>query len=452
VPGFGLLWYVAGLGLTSFMPLNVLVSEQRLYLSGAGLVIVAGAIGAGRRWRWQPVAVLALLLAVMTWHRNEVWDTKLSLWSDAAARGPSVDVSRMDQLAPSARAFWGRVQLNLGEAHFERSEYDEARQAYEEAIALRPDSDVAWTNLAVLRERRGDRSGAEDAYRQAIALQPGSHEARSRLGRILLDRGRSAEAIAMLRQSLSIKPSPIALVNLGVARRAVGDLLEAERLMKAALRLDPEYVEAHVNAAILRAMRGMATQDTLLRAQLLHESTELFEAVFVRQPGHRDALVNLAGVYQAARRHHEAGEVYAQLVADHPDFAPGHAGYGRFLLSQGQAAAAVASLRKASELDSLSLQTRSDLAAALVRQNDLQAAAAVLRETCRLNDRRPDLLYRLGAVLAALAEAEDADGSRAAAEELRREALVAYEDAESLHANFRDTAERLRQIRALLPP
>jgi Flp pilus assembly protein TadD len=196
----------------------------------------------------------------------------------------------------------------------------------------------------------------------------------------------------------------------------------------------------------------MATQDTLLRAQLLHESTELFEAVFVRQPGHRDALVNLAGVYQAARRHHEAGEVYAQLVADHPDFAPGHAGYGRFLLSQGQAAAAVASLRKASELDSLSLQTRSDLAAALVRQNDLQAAAAVLRETCRLNDRRPDLLYRLGAVLAALAEAEDADGSRAAAEELRREALVAYEDAESLHANFRDTAERLRQIRALLPP
>lgn len=73
--GFSVLWFYAGLILTSVMPLHILVSEQCLYLSLAGL-----AFGAVYLWRPCPCrrnlvipAGLFGLLAVLTLQRNEVW-------------------------------------------------------------------------------------------------------------------------------------------------------------------------------------------------------------------------------------------------------------------------------------------------------------------------------------------------------------------------------------------
>ena len=73
--GFSVLWFYAGLILTSVMPLHILVSEQCLYLSLAGL-----AFGAVYLWRPCPCrrnlvipAGLFVLLAVLTLQRNEVW-------------------------------------------------------------------------------------------------------------------------------------------------------------------------------------------------------------------------------------------------------------------------------------------------------------------------------------------------------------------------------------------
>ncbi|MFP6588911.1 MAG: hypothetical protein VCE12_00150, partial [Candidatus Latescibacterota bacterium] len=77
--GFGVLWFYGGLALTSAMPLYILFSEHRVYLSLGGLALLGGHLWRplpGVRPFLVPMAVL-LILSALTVQRNNVWQDEL---------------------------------------------------------------------------------------------------------------------------------------------------------------------------------------------------------------------------------------------------------------------------------------------------------------------------------------------------------------------------------------
>jgi tetratricopeptide (TPR) repeat protein len=85
------------------------------------------------------LALVVILLTGMTYERNTVWNTLLSLWQDAAAKSPGKS----------------RVQNNLGNCYILAGMHFEAIEAYERAVALDSTNIEPYYNLGVNYENVG---------------------------------------------------------------------------------------------------------------------------------------------------------------------------------------------------------------------------------------------------------------------------------------------------------
>ena len=152
------LWFGASLGLTFLVPLNVLVNEHRLYLAvGGGLLGILGYLGESRK-RYLGVwgGILLVLMGVLTWQRNALWQDDLTLWQDAVGKAPDMF----------------RAQSNLGLAHYERGELEGARLAFGRALELNPHYGKTWSNLGLVYEEAAEWRAAESAYDGLLQMLP----------------------------------------------------------------------------------------------------------------------------------------------------------------------------------------------------------------------------------------------------------------------------------------
>jgi hypothetical protein len=117
VAGLGLLWFFLLLAPTSsVVPLADALVEHRLYLASWGPFAAAAVLAeralARVRWRHAGTAGAAVVgaawlsLALATFARNAVWETRVALWSDAAAKSP------------------GKARVHLGLGHALRERWD----------------------------------------------------------------------------------------------------------------------------------------------------------------------------------------------------------------------------------------------------------------------------------------------------------------------------------------
>jgi tetratricopeptide (TPR) repeat protein len=301
----GLAWFLAGLGLTFLVPLNVLVNEHRLYLPFAGLLL-ALPLGEGRL-RWAGAGFLAVL-ALLTWQRNPVWRDEYTLWQDAVAKAPGMF----------------RVQGNWGLALYQRGQVQEALAAFGESLRLNPRYAKTWSNLGAVCEDLGRGEEAVRAYQQALALEPGLAGSHNNLGRLRLEQGRLDEAEAHLRQALALDPhcAP-ARVNLGRLRQRRGEYEEAAREYEEALRLDPSAAEALNNLGLLHLDQGRPEQ---ARAAL--------QRALALRPDYQEARLNLE-LLELRGQGLPPERLYAQLVERYPQQAPLWLALGRALAAAG---------------------------------------------------------------------------------------------------------------------
>jgi tetratricopeptide (TPR) repeat protein len=134
-----LLWFFLHLAPTNSLLARVdAVNDRQLYLASIGPLALAGlAIALMPRWRAAALVVAAAALGAATFARNSDYHSEVALWSDTTRKSPG-----------SARA-WN----NLGYAYQLEGRRDEARAAYERALALDPVDVKARTNLRLLQER-----------------------------------------------------------------------------------------------------------------------------------------------------------------------------------------------------------------------------------------------------------------------------------------------------------
>ena len=252
-------WFIITLAPASVMPLNILVSERRMYLASAGLLLAVC-------WTWQPpsstrmaasrrrgvnalgIGVLILFCA-LNLQRNRVWADDVTLWQDAAAKAPSMH----------------RVRLNLGLAHERDGRVGEALQELEHGLRLKPDHADAWNAVGNLHKSVGDLELAEGAYRAALDHNSSFPGVYYNLGNLKQGEGDLTAAMRYFERALELDAHfVLARNNLGQAFEATGRYEEAAQQYELAVRdslhwkseRDPELGGAWFNLAVLRERFG----------------------------------------------------------------------------------------------------------------------------------------------------------------------------------------------------
>jgi len=94
----------------------------------------------------------------------------------------------------------------MGLAYQGLNRFEEAIECHEKALALKPDSAEAHTNIGLVRHRQERWEEAVACHRRAIALRPDLARARLNLGFVLLDLKSYEEAIECFEKVLAMEP------------------------------------------------------------------------------------------------------------------------------------------------------------------------------------------------------------------------------------------------------
>jgi tetratricopeptide (TPR) repeat protein len=175
----------------------------------------------------------------------------------AAAADPSLDLGpRIEVLR--FRGTESRIAAARGAA--EQGRLDEARAAYEQAIALSPESAFLLRELAAVEERAGALPAAAEHLRTAIALDASDARAHAQLGDVLMAGGEYEAAARAYGDAQALDPAPEIAAKLDRAR----DRAEVARLPPAyhAIAGRPEVTRGDVAAVI-----GVRLADLLASAR-----------------------------------------------------------------------------------------------------------------------------------------------------------------------------------------
>src|SRR5579863_5808101 len=150
---------------------------------------------------------------------------------------------------------------------------------------------------------------AEAIYHQVLATEPTHADAQHLLGVIANQTGRNELAVDYIRRALRAREDPVYFSNLGIALRNLGRLTEAEASCREALRLQPDYPEAHNNLgnALLDLGRPVEAEASYREALRL-------------QPAFPEARNNLGTALLDLGRPAEAAASYREALQLQPDY------------------------------------------------------------------------------------------------------------------------------------
>src|ERR1035437_2836486 len=144
-----------------------------------------------------------------------------------------------------------------GNRHMAAGDAATAAACFNEAIQISPDFAEAYSNLALLLEKRGATDEAEVCYRRSLALNPDYPETNLNFGVFLADLKRFEEAEAAYSRACLLNPqSPAAWSNRGVLYACMKREEEAEQCYRKAMSLDVGYAMARFNLSYLLLRQG----------------------------------------------------------------------------------------------------------------------------------------------------------------------------------------------------
>jgi eukaryotic-like serine/threonine-protein kinase len=306
--------------------------------------------------------------------------------------------------------FWAAVALrpgsapahtNLGVALQAKGLLDEAIAEYQKAIALDPKHAKAHDNLGNALSAKGRLDEAIAEHQKAIALDHKDAKAHNNLGNALSAKGRLDEAIAAYRKAIALDPKLAkAHYNLGVALQAKGRLDEAIAEHQKAIALDHKDANAHTNFGVALQAKGR-----------LDEAIAEHQKAIALDPKHAGAHYNLGVALYARGRLDEAIAEWHKAIDLDPKYAKAHNNLGNALYDKGLLDEAIAEYRKAIALDPTLAPAHNNLGNALYDKGRLDEAIAAYRKAIALDPKNAKAHGALGQALlqqGRFAEARDA--------------------------------------------
>lgn len=144
-----------------------------------------------------------------------------------------------------------------GEQHLQAGQWQQAEQAFRQALSLDARFAEARANLGYVLDQAGDPVQAETHYREALELAPHSATLQLNLGALLALQKRHADAEACYAAALVLEPDSSAVwSNLGVLNLNLKREETAEACLRRAIALDPGNARARFNLAYLQLRHG----------------------------------------------------------------------------------------------------------------------------------------------------------------------------------------------------
>jgi Flp pilus assembly protein TadD len=218
----------------------------------------------------------------------------------------------LNELATAARLAPDdpRISLRVAVVEIVRGRSERARALLEEVLRSprlgRRERLEALNNLGLVHQQRGEWQQAEQAFLQAIDLDGRSAAARINLSNLLYARATTEGSLdaAMLERAVSQLERVVEIdgrnwvvwMNAGVMAAALGDLPRAERLLRVSVALNPQAGEALKNLGQVLLLRGESEREPAIRTRYLGDAVFTLRRACQRLPGdaHAAALLDRA--------------------------------------------------------------------------------------------------------------------------------------------------------------
>jgi len=150
----------------------------------------------------------------------------------------------------------GKFKELLAQAkeQFDRQDYIQAENTFQEALKISPDDYFALSNIGVVQFQLGKMNEAEESLKKAAEKSKESSFALTTLGIVHYRQQRYDDAEKVLRKSISINDQDFTAHNyLGIVLAASGKGKAGESEIMKAIEINPQYADAHFNLAVIYA-------------------------------------------------------------------------------------------------------------------------------------------------------------------------------------------------------
>jgi tetratricopeptide (TPR) repeat protein len=265
----------------------------------------------------------------------------------------------------------------MGASKFQIGMLDEAIEAYNKSIILKPNYAEAYSNMGLALQHQGRWDKAIEAYNTSISLKPNDADTYYNMGNALKDQGKFDEAIEVYNKALSLKPNnALAYSNMGNVLKDQGKLDQAVTAYNKALSLKPDYAEAYNNLGVALKNQGK-----------LVEAIDVYNKALSLKPDYAEAYNNMGLALQDQGKLCEAIDVYNKALSLKPDYAEVFNNMGLTLLDQGKLDEAIDVYNKALSLKPDYAEAYSNMGLALLDQGKLDQAIEVYNKSISL---KPD--------------------------------------------------------------
>jgi tetratricopeptide (TPR) repeat protein len=367
VLGFIAAWFFFILAPTSsIVPIvTQTVAEHRMYLPLAAIMTLA-VVGL---YAWVGRLALGLGLAVavgfgwLTFQRNSVYSSAVSIWSDTVAKRPD-----------NARA-----HANLGAALSDDNRMTEALAQFEQAVRTQPDDATIHLTFGITLAKIGRLTEAVAQYEEAVRLKPNFVDGQTNLGAALAGLGRISEALEHCQTAVQLEPENAELhYNLGNVFLGMEHYAESISQYEDALRLKPDFADAHNSLGI-----------AFVRTERLPEAFNQFQEAVRLQPNNAVAQLYLAdGLFQMGRPAEAIGH-YQEALRLKPDDPAAHYMLGNALTQTNQFPQAVEQYQEALRLKPDFPEAHNNLGMTLAQLGRTKEAIEQYQEALRLQPDYP---------------------------------------------------------------
>lgn len=333
-------------------------------------------ITARDKGNWASAALCDRRLAVTVWDRQRVWQP----------------ISSRIMSPPFTGQFNHTENLKTYEAKWDEAKSmmntqtpEQARQMYEQALALAPDDYFLHGNFQRFLEKGGYLTQAIVEAKRCCELVPQLPGGYYYTGTLLVRAGKITEAIEYFSRALAIRG------KYAEAQDAMGEILANQQKtagaidrFKRAIRANPNYVEPYLNLGFLQQSMGevdaaMANYqkaaslepegpaDYFNRANVAaslyrwDEVIACLRAVVRAKPEFWQARYQLGVQLAAKGENGEAQTQFSEAIQYRPDFSPAHFYLGTLLAGQGKPDQALAEFRAVLQLDPANTSARQQM-------------------------------------------------------------------------------------------
>lgn len=305
---------------------------------------------------------------------------------------------------------------------------------------------------------RRQRRGAGKTARHLSSRGPSTQRSAEALygdGLGALERGDTATALILIGQAVAMQPhNPALQDNLGTLLQMLGRLEEAEAAHRTAIRLRPDFAEAHYNLGNVLNRQGRrddaaAAFSTALAIRPIYPEAlnnlgsiapspvaaeKCYRDALAQRPNFPEALCNLGTILRGRGEIDEAKAYYRRAVTIRGDYADAITGLAEIARHQGHAGDAEAYCRLLLRIRPDSTVALSNLGNALRSQGRLEEAENCYRRVLAIQPDDADSLNNLGAVL-------HRQGQQQEAETCFAQVLVLVSDHAEAHNNLANSLQ-----------